>query len=42
MLPTPFNYIIFPSVIPADKKVNMTIFAAEPAHIMPDGKSFFA
>ena len=40
MLPTPFNYVIFPSVIPADKKVNMTICAAEPAFIMPDGTRF--
>lgn len=40
MLPTPISYILWPAVVPANKTSTMTICAAEPAYLMPEGKSF--
>ena len=42
MLPTPVSYTIWPSVIPADQEVTMTVTAAERAYLIPDGKQFSA
>lgn len=40
MLPTPRNYAIYPSVVPADKPVEMTICAAEKAFLMPEDSEY--
>lgn len=40
MLPAPLSYILFPSVVPAGKVSKMTICAAEPAYMMPEGKEY--
>ena len=40
MLPTTFNYNVWPSVIIADKVSRMTITAAERAYMIPDGEVF--
>jgi len=40
MLPTPSNYAIYPSVIPADKKVQMTIAPAEKAFLLFDNEEY--
>lgn len=40
MLPTPENYAIWPSVIPANQKVGMTITAAERAFLPREGERY--
>ena len=40
MLPTPANYVIYPSVIPADQKVQMTIAPAEKAFLLFDDEEY--
>ena len=40
MLPTPAHYRIWPSVIPADKCVTMTIAANERAFFLEDGEQY--
>ena len=40
MLPTPRNYAIYPSVIPADREVEMTIAPCEKAFLFVDGAQY--
>lgn len=40
MLPTPQSYMLFPSVVPADKLTAMTVCATEPAFIFTDGNKY--
>ena len=40
MLPTPRNYAIYPSVIPADRSVDMTIVPTEKAFLFTDGVEY--
>ncbi len=40
MLPNPKNYSIFPSVVPADKRVTMTIVPNEKAFLLFDDKDY--
>ncbi|MBR5140744.1 MAG: PHP domain-containing protein [Clostridia bacterium] len=40
MLPTPRSYMIWPSVVPADTKVTMTVTAAERAFLFIEGREY--
>lgn len=40
MLPTPRSYMIWPSVVPADTKVTMTVTAAERAYLLIEGENY--
>ena len=40
MLPTPRNYAIYPSVIPADREIDMTIVPTEKAFLFVDGTEY--
>ena len=40
MLPTPNNYSVWPSVVPADKNVDITITATEKVHLFPEGAEY--
>lgn len=40
MLPKPRNYAIYPSVVPADKQINMTIVPNEKAFLLFEGEEY--
>ena len=40
MLPTPKNYVVYPSVFPVGEEVTVTVLAEEPCFIPPDGALF--
>ncbi len=40
MRPVPHNYVVYPSVVPADRSVDVVIVPTEPAFLLTDGEEY--